>query len=99
MHVNGLAAGSYTVTESGVPAGYQKVDAFNVTLDESDKGDSPATPDVTEKNFDVNTADVTDPAQGKLPTTGGAGTVAFTAGGVLLIAGGAVVVFRSRKRD
>lgn len=99
VHVNGLAAGSYTVTESGVPAGYQKVDAFNVTLDESDKGDSPATPDVTEKNFDVNTADVTDPAQGKLPTTGGAGTVAFTAGGVLLIAGGAVVVFRSRKRD
>lgn len=99
VHVNGLAAGSYTVTETGVPAGYQKVDAFNVTLDESDKGDSPATPDVTEKNFDVNTADVTDPAQGKLPTTGGAGTVAFTAGGVLLIAGGAVVVFRSRKRD
>ncbi len=99
VHVNGLAAGTYTVTETGVPAGYQKVDPFDVTLDESDKGDSPATPDVAEKNFDVNTADVTDPKQGQLPTTGGAGTVAFTAGGVLLIAGGAVVVFRSRKRD
>ncbi len=99
VHVNGLEAGTYTVTETGVPAGYQKVDPFNVALDESDKGDSPATPDVTEKNFDVSTADVTDPEQGKLPTTGGAGTVAFTAGGILLIAGGAVVVFRSRKRD
>ena len=87
------------MTETGVPAGYQKVDPFNISLDETDKGDSPATPNVTEKNFDVNTADVTDPKQGQLPTTGGAGTVAFTAGGILLIAGGAVVVFRSRKRD
>lgn len=99
VHVNGLAAGVYTLEETGVPAGYQKVDDFDITLDQSDNGDSPATPDVTESNFDVSTADKADPEQGKLPTTGGAGTVAFTAGGILLIAGGAVVVFRSRKRD
>ena len=99
VHVNGLAAGTYYLEETGVPAGYQKVDNFEITLDETDNGDSPATPGVNEKNFDVSTADVADPKQGSLPTTGGAGTVAFTAGGILLIAGGAVVVFRSRKRN
>lgn len=99
VHVNGLEAGTYTVTETRVPAGYQKVDDFDITLDQSDNGDSLATPGVTESNFDVSTSDVIDPDQGQLPTTGGAGTVAFTAGGILLIAGGAVVVFRSRKRD
>ena len=99
VHVNGLEAGAYTVTETGVPAGFQKVEPFVITLDESDKGDSPATPNVTEKNFDVNTADVTDPRQGQLPTTGGAGTAALTAGGILLVAGGVVVVFRSRKQN
>ena len=99
VHVNGLEAGTYTVTETGVPAGYQKVDPFTITLDATDTGDSPATPGVTEKNFDVTTADVTDPKQGQLPTTGGAGTAALTAGGILLVAGGAVVVFRSRKQN
>lgn len=99
VHVNGLEAGTYTVTETKVPAGYQKVDPFTITLDETDTSNSPATPDVNENNFDITKGEVTDPKQGVLPTTGGAGTVAFTAGGVLLIAGGAVVVFRSRKRD
>lgn len=97
VHVNGLEAGTYTVKETMVPAGFQKIDDFTVTLNDSATADSPAT-QVVEVNF-LNAGEKVDPKQGKLPTTGGAGTVAFTAGGILLIAGGAVVVFRSRKRD
>ena len=98
VYVNGLEAGTYTITETGVPAGFQKVDSFIITLDASDAGDSPATPDVTEKNFDVTTSEVIDPEQGKLPTTGGAGTIALTAGGILLVAGGSVLALRNRSR-
>ncbi|MGN0073787.1 MAG: SpaH/EbpB family LPXTG-anchored major pilin [Collinsella sp.] len=99
VYVNGLKAGTYTVTETGVPAGFQKIPDFELTLNEvTASGDSNATPTVTEENF-ADAGEKVDPKQGELPTTGGAGTVAFTAGGILLIAGGAVVVFRSRKRD
>lgn len=98
VYVNGLEAGTYTITETGVPAGFQKVDSFEITLDASDTGDSLATPDVTEKNFVVTTSEVTDPEQGKLPTTGGAGTIALTAGGILLVAGGSALALRNRSR-
>ena len=97
VYVNGLEAGTYTITETDVPAGFQKVDSFKIKLDASDTDDSPAT-DVTESNFDVTTSEVIDPEQGKLPTTGGAGTIALTAGGVLLIVGGSVLALRARSR-
>ena len=99
VYVNGLAAGTYTVSETRVPAGFQKIPDFEVTLsDATANGDSVATPTVTEKNFADAGAKV-DPRQGQLPTTGGAGTAALTAGGILLVVGGAVVVFRSRKQN
>ncbi len=99
VYANGLKQGTYTIKETKVPSGYQKIDDFKITLDSSDKSDSPATPDVTESNFDVTTLDKEDPKQGDLPSTGGAGTVALTAGGILLVAGGSAVVARSRKQD
>lgn len=98
VYVNGLKAGTYTVTESKVPAGYQKVEDFTVTLSaDTAKSDTAATPDVTETNFNVSTLDKVDPKVGQLPTTGGAGTIALTAGGVLLVVGGAAAAMRSRK--
>ncbi len=94
VHVNGLAAGTYTVSETSVPAGYQKVDDFTVELDEDDTDDSPATA-VEEKNFKIVENKV-DAQVGQLPTTGGAGTIALTTGGILLVVAGSVVVLRRR---
>ena len=98
VYVNGLEAGTYTITETGVPAGFQKVDPFQIVLNDSGTGDSPATLDVTESNFDLTTSEIIDSEQGKLPTTGGAGTIALTAGGILLVAGGSALALRNRSR-
>lgn len=99
VYANGLKAGTYTIKETGVPSGFQKVNDFTITLDENDTSDSPATSDVHETNFDVTTADVEDPKQGVLPSTGGAGTVALTAGGILFVVGGSAALLASRRRN
>ena len=99
-YVNGLKAGTYKVSETKVPSGYQKVADFTVELSaDSAKSDTLATEGVTETNFNVSTPDKVDPKQGVLPTTGGAGTIALTAGGVLLVVGGGIVVARFRNRE
>ena len=100
VYVNGLKAGTYKVSETKVPSGYQKVADFTVELSaDSAKSDTEATEGVTETNFNVSTPDKVDPKQGVLPTTGGAGTIALTAGGVLLVVGGGIVVARFRNRE
>lgn len=98
VYVKGLPEGLYSVSETSVPAGYQKVDDFTVYLDEDSDDDSPATDSVTETNFEL-VSDKIDAKVGQLPTTGGAGTIALTAGGILLIAGGSVIVLRRHGRD
>ncbi len=100
VYVNGLKAGTYTVSETKVPSGYQKIADFTVELSaDSAKSDTLATEGKTETNFNVSTPDKVDPKQGVLPTTGGAGTIALTAGGVLLVVGGGIVVARFRNRE
>ena len=100
VYVNGLKAGTYKVSETKVPSGYQKIADFTVELSaDSAKSDTLATDEVTETNFNVSTPDKVDPKQGVLPTTGGAGTIALTAGGVLLVVGGGIVVARFRNRE
>ena len=100
VYVNGLKAGTYKVSETKVPSGYQKVADFTVELSaDSARSDTLATDGVTETNFNVSTPDKVDPKQGVLPTTGGAGTIALTAGGVLLVVGGGIVVARFRNRE
>lgn len=47
----------------------------------------------------VTAAKIQDPAQGELPSTGGPGTIALTAGGVVLVVGGAYIVRRARRRE
>lgn len=93
---------TYTLKETKVPAGKQAVADFTVTIDKAKATlDNPATNGVTEANYqkytDANT--VTDPDQSLLPVTGGPGTLALTVAGVILMAGGAAVVVRSRKRS
>ena len=90
VYVNGLKAGTYKVSETKVPSGYQKIADFTVELSaDSAKSDTLATDGVTETNFNVSTPDKVDPKQGVLPT----------AGGVLLVVGGGIVVARFRNRE
>ncbi len=70
-----------------------------VTIDSaSATKDNPATSEVEEDNYQQS-SDLTDPDQGILPQTGGAGTLGITAVGVVLIAGGAIAAVRSRKKS
>lgn len=99
IYVNGLAAGTYTVSETRVPSGHQKVEDFTVVLNAATaKSDSPATPNVTETNFNISTADQVDPEVGVLPTTGSVGIIALTACGILLVVGGGSAVLYARRR-
>lgn len=99
VYVNGLEAGTYTVTETKVPSGYQKIDPFDVELSATTaNGDSNATNGTQETNF-TNLENKIDPRTGQLPTTGGTGTIALTAGGILLVVGGSVVLLRTRRRN
>ena len=99
VHVNGLEAGTYHVKETGVPSGYQAIQEFDVTLSKAaSTGDSAATDLVTEVNF-TDEGKKVDPKVGELPSTGGAGTVALTAGGILLVVGGSAALLANRRRD
>ena len=98
IYVNGLEAGTYTVSETKVPSGYQKVEDFTVTLNsDTAKSDTAATANVVEVNFN-NVSDKVDPKLGELPTTGGAGTIALTAGGILLVVAGSSILLRNARR-
>ena len=100
VYLGGLAAGKYTITETKVPAGYQKVADFTVELSSATAtGDNPATAEVTESNYFEKADKVVDPKQGVLPSTGGEGTVALTAAGVVLMAGAAGFVVLARRRN
>ena len=102
VSLGGLKAGTYTLTETKVPAGYQKVNDFTIELSATTAtGDNPATTDTEETNYNYYNGDngVVDAKQGALPATGGAGTVALTAAGVVLIAGAAGFIVMSRRRN
>ena len=96
VYFSGLAAGSYTVIETGVPTGYQKApnQGFELNAASCTK-DNPATDDV-ENNYFVAATDVIDPSQAALPAAGGPGTLAITAAGVILLAVGGFVLVRTQ---
>ena len=92
---------TYTVKETKVPAGKQAVADFKVTIKAASATlDNPATTGIAEANYQKYTNDntVVDPDQGVLPITGGAGTLALTVAGVVMIAGSAMIVASSRKK-
>lgn len=92
-----LVDGTYTISETYVPSGYQR--HADMTLVVSENGRK-ATLDGAEVNAPVdgyyvikiqNKANVT-----SIPTTGGTGNVPLFAGGMALVAGAAALVARSR---
>ena len=86
-----LKPGTYYLKETKAPAGYQlNPNAYQVVVTEGSEG-----------LVEVDVPDLkSTPGEGiALPTTGGAGTVALTAAGVVLVAGAAAFIVRSRKEN
>lgn len=99
VYFEDLGAGTYTAKETTVPAGYLKAPDQTFTLNaDVCTADNPATT-VVENNYLVNDTDVVDPSAPDLPVTGGAGTFAITAAGVVLVCGSLVLVARSRRKE
>ena len=85
----GLANGTYTLTESTVPSGYNKAADTTVEIKSED---------YTGDNLSLSkTVDVENIKGSTLPTTGGMGTtILYVAGAILVIAGAAVLVIKKR---
>lgn len=99
----GLDAGTYYLKETKAPAGYNKISTpIEITIADSDydggvevKKDELVTDDLETGRVPVTVQN----SQGfELPTTGGIGTVLFTAVGVVLMGAGLVLFFLNRKR-
>ena len=96
VYFEDLAAGKYKVSETTVPAGYQKAPDQEFELSAAVcTGDNPATPDA-ENNYLVVDKGVVDPSQAALPAAGGPGTLVITAAGVILLAVGGFVLVRAQ---
>lgn len=101
LTITGLDAGTYTLTETGVPTGYNKAEDITFTIsanviDENSVtwSNNKSTLDTTEKLFPITIEN----RQGAvLPTTGGIGTKLFYILGSLLVAG-SVVLLVTKKR-
>ena len=95
--VNGLASfqdlgeGTYYLKELTAPKGYQ-LDSTVITINLSDENSA----DVVNHVYAATITNALTPA---LPVTGGAGTVAITAAGVVLVAGAAMLIVRARKNN
>lgn len=115
LSISGLDVDAYILTETKAPAGYNLLSQpkeFTITDDENNTAEQDAlnknTPDGiidNEKDGDNNSTgyisfNVINTQGFTLPTTGGMGTVLFTAGGVVLMGAGLVllVVFLRRRR-
>lgn len=98
VYFSGLAAGTYTISETVVPAGYTKAADQTFTLSEAVcTADNPVTSEV-EDNYLVSSTDVVDGKQPVLPLTGDVGTFILVAAGVGLLACAFVIIARFRKQ-
>ncbi|MBM6676273.1 SpaH/EbpB family LPXTG-anchored major pilin [Olsenella uli] len=90
-----LEAGTtYYLKETKAPAGYTlPKDPFEITVTWNNETQQ------LDKTFALKNTPSTTSDGVNLPTTGGAGTVAFTAAGVVIIAGAAAFIVRSRKNN
>lgn len=92
--IDGLAAGTYYLVETDAPEGYQ-LDATPIEVRIEALTDENA----TAADLVHNVPTITNTKTPALPVTGGAGTVAITAAGVVLVAGAAMLIVRARKNN
>lgn len=98
LQLVGLDAGTYYLKETKAPAGYNKI-STPIEIIIADR-DYDGGVEVEEEDLATGRVPVTvQNSQGfELPTTGGIGTVLFTAVGVVLMGAGLVMFFLNRKR-
>lgn len=113
LTVKGLDNGTYTVTEIEAPSGYNKIPAFDVTVNGTVSDDGvtdlavsfpvgggDVTAHTADKTTGVISLTVVDPKAPFLPFTGGAGTVIFYVVGAALVIGAVVLlVIANRKKQ
>ena len=90
--IDGLEAGTYHLKEITAPEGYQLDESvISVEVNQNTDGEDTLIRVVSQPITNTKT-----PA---LPVTGGAGTIAITAAGVVLVAGAATMIVRARKSN
>ena len=99
----GLKPGEYTLTETGAPSGYNKLDdeiTFTIKFDTESKKfafDGEAPDGVTLKDDGTFEIEIENKSGTQLPTTGGMGTtILYIAGAILVLGAGILLVTKRR---
>lgn len=93
IYVDGLAEGTYTLTEIEAPANYNLLKSpVQITITATYNEDGEVT------SVSGNTKKVVNKAGGLLPSTGGTGTVIYTTCGIAVMLGAIVVLAIKRKK-
>jgi len=99
----GLGVGSYTITETVVPAGYNKAQdvSFNLTFNKDSHTFTSSNANVTPMSGKTNMFETTivNNSGTTLPTTGGIGTTIFYVAGIVLVLGAAAIIIARRKAE
>lgn len=106
----GLDDGTYRLTESKTPSGYNSIDPveFTISATHSENDEAPELIELKSSLDDATvdtaagtiTADVENQSGSTLPGTGGIGrTIFFVTGGVLIVAAGIVLIIKKRMNN
>ena len=98
--IRGLEAGTYKLTETDAPEGYNKVEGdIMVTITATYNEDGTLASWKVNEDGTNHEVEVVNHAGTTLPGTGGIGTVVFTVAGIVLIVAGVAWAMRRRQRD
>ena len=98
--IRGLEAGTYKLTETDAPEGYNKVEGdITVTITAEYNEDGTLASWKVNEDGTNHEVEVVNHAGATLPSTGGIGTVIFTVAGLVLIVAGVAWAMRRRQRD